>query len=101
VHLATSDLEVWIADSFSRNNAELPSMPGALDYPLAQFTFSERTTRVRTRVIDCIKLPFNVKHSNPNSLNLDASSSAGGNLMGEGDSHKPVSHKYLFCHQLQ
>jgi predicted dehydrogenase len=34
-------------------------MPGALDHPLAQFTFSERTTRVRTRVIDCIKRPLN------------------------------------------
>lgn|SRR6185437_4910198 len=82
-NLAASDLEVRIADSFSRNDTEFPAMPGAFDNRFAQFSFSERAARMGTGVIDRIKSSLHVEDRNPNPIDFDGSSRAGRNLVRE------------------
>jgi hypothetical protein len=94
-NLAASDLEVRIADSFSRNDAEFPAMPRTFDNRLAQFPFPERAARVGTGVIDRIKSALHVEDRNPNSIDFHCSSRAGWYLMREGHSDKIVHHGHL------
>lgn len=83
-NLAARDLEIWIADSFSRHDVEFPAMPGTFDNRLAQFSFSERAARVRTRVIDRIKSAFHIEDRNPNSIDFHGSSRARWDLLRKG-----------------
>lgn len=94
-NFAARDLEVRIADSFSRDDVEFPAMPGAFDDRLAQRAFSERATRVRTGIIDRIKSAVYVEDRNPNPIHFHGSSRAGWKFMGEGHSHEIIHHIHL------
>lgn len=95
-NLAASDLEVRIADPFSRNDTEFPAMPGAFDNRLAQLPFSERATCVGTGVFDRIKNSFHVEDRNPNPIDFHGSSRAGWNLVREGHSDEIVHSRSFF-----
>lgn len=92
LNLAASDLEVRVTDSFSRNDAEFPAMPGAFDNRLAQFPFSERAARMGTGVIDRVETSLHVEDRNPNSIDFHGSSRARRNLVREGHSDEIVHH---------
>jgi hypothetical protein len=91
-NLAASDLEIRIADPFSRNDAEFPAMPGTFDNGLAQFPFSERPACVGTGVIDRIKRSLHVEDRNPNPIDFHGSSRAWWDLVREGHSDEVIHH---------
>src|SRR5580765_4132777 len=82
------DGDLRILRSFAGVYVEAPSVPRTLDDMAIQLTFSERSSRMRTGVIDGVERSIDIEQCNPGPVDFDSPSSPRRNLFYRRNIHK-------------
>jgi hypothetical protein len=80
--------DLRILRSFAGVYVETPSVPRTLDDRAIQMTFSERSSRMRTGVVDGVERSVDIKECNPSPVDFNGPSSPRRNLFYRCDVDK-------------
>jgi hypothetical protein len=82
------DGDGWILRSFAGLYVESPSVPRTFDDVAIQMPFSERSSRMRTGVVDGVEGSVDIKQGNPDPLDFDRPSGPRRNFLCRRDGDK-------------
>ena len=86
--VTAGDGDLRILRSFAGLYVEAPAVPWTLDDMAIQMTFSERSSCMRTGVVDGVERSIDIKQCNPSPVDFDSPSSPGRNLFYRRDVDK-------------